>query len=71
MKLLDHFFDWHKANYDKKVEKMKEQGICPDCRGKGYHATVANAYIYMPSFDYKCYNCNGTGSYSEWENPSL
>ncbi|MFN7250213.1 MAG: methionine aminopeptidase [Anaerobacillus sp.] len=71
MKILDTFFEWQKASYEKKIAKMKEQGLCPECRGKGYHASAANAYIYMPSFDYKCYSCNGTGSFSDWENPTL
>ncbi|OIJ16800.1 hypothetical protein BKP37_04520 [Anaerobacillus alkalilacustris] len=68
MGIFNHFFDMIAANREKKLEKMRDQGICPECRGKGYHAPIGNAYVYMPSFDYRCYSCNGTGSFNDWEN---
>ncbi len=68
MGIINAFLNWKSAYYEKKVAKMKEQGLCPDCRGRGYHASVANAYIYMPSFDYRCYSCNGSGAFTDWEN---
>lgn len=70
MGIFNALFESLANHREEKLAQMKDQGICPDCRGKGYHASVANAYIYMPSFDYQCHSCNGTGSFSEWENPT-
>ncbi|OIJ15611.1 hypothetical protein BKP35_01055 [Anaerobacillus arseniciselenatis] len=68
MGIIKAFLDWQSANYEKKVAKMKEQGLCPDCRGRGHSATAANAYVYLPSYHYRCYSCNGSGAFSDWEN---
>lgn len=66
--IFNAFFEWQAARYDKKVEKMREHGLCPDCNGRGYDISMANAYIYTPNIDYNCTSCSGSGSFSDWEN---
>ncbi|WP_096199829.1 methionine aminopeptidase [Bacillus sp. FJAT-45350] len=67
MGLLNAFLDWQSAKHEKKLEKMKEQNLCPVCNGRGYYLPEHNGYTYIPSFDYQCYGCDGNGSYTSWQ----
>lgn len=71
MGIFQTFYDWQAQMYQKKVEKMRDQGLCPDCRGRGYNPAAVNAYVYMPTYDYTCAGCNGTGSFSDWNSREL
>lgn len=64
MGLLNTLAEWNNQRYEKKLARMEEQGLCPDCHGHGYHM-FASEYLYMTSHQ-NCYGCNGTGSYEDW-----
>lgn len=64
MGLLNTFNDWMNARYEKRVAKMEEKGLCPECSGRGFNA-YGHEYFYG-SHVMDCPGCNGTGSYNEW-----
>ncbi|MDQ0229904.1 hypothetical protein [Metabacillus malikii] len=64
MKVFKYLADWYQAKRQRYIERMKQQGKCPICKGYGYE-TIANAYV---GHSIECHSCKGTGLYSEWEN---
>ncbi|MGO4886670.1 methionine aminopeptidase [Anaerobacillus sp. MEB173] len=67
MGLMNMFSDWRATNYEKKIERMREKGVCPDCNGNGYNYVMINEFAYMNVTDYDCPGCNGSGLFSDWE----
>ncbi|MCP8615731.1 methionine aminopeptidase [Salirhabdus salicampi] len=55
---------WNQERKEKRLSQYEEQGLCPDCRGKGFHMLVQTETFYSPPYD--CYGCNGSGSYTDW-----
>jgi hypothetical protein len=64
MGLFSAISAWNTARYEKHVSNMAAQGLCPDCRGKGFNAYVPNEYYYSNVYD--CPGCNGSGNFSDW-----
>ncbi|ERI07488.1 hypothetical protein HMPREF0083_04432 [Aneurinibacillus aneurinilyticus ATCC 12856] len=56
--------EWKTARYEKKIAEMKEQGKCPDCRGRGFNPVMLPEFYYMNNYD--CPGCNGSGLFSDW-----
>ncbi len=63
MGILNSLNEWSNSRYEKKVEKMRGQGKCPDCNGRGIE-TFAYEHFYNHSF--QCPSCQGTGTFSDW-----
>ncbi|TLS36131.1 methionine aminopeptidase [Pseudalkalibacillus caeni] len=64
MGLLSSFSEWRNARYQKKLARMEEQGICPDCYGRGINVFAQNEFAYTNNYD--CPGCNGSGSFDDW-----
>ncbi|WP_280769191.1 methionine aminopeptidase [Salipaludibacillus daqingensis] len=64
MRLFQAIAQWQEERQEKHLQNMKEQGLCPDCQGKGFNIPVSEFYI-SPSH-YNCPGCNGSGSYQDW-----
>jgi excinuclease UvrABC ATPase subunit len=65
MGFWDGLREWQKQRYEKKVENMRMQGKCPECRGAGInfiHGPME--YVYNDLLD--CESCNGTGMFTDW-----
>jgi DnaJ-class molecular chaperone len=67
VKLFKFLTDWYHANKQKHLDKMREQGKCPICRGKGF-AIITSPYV---GNTVDCYLCNGTGLFTEWEKNNI
>jgi DnaJ-class molecular chaperone len=68
MGLLNAISQWNMANYEKKIERNRLQGTCPDCNGKGFHPWVLHDHIGMGSYQsLSCHGCDGSGLFSIWE----
>lgn len=63
MGFLNILSEWLDARYEKNVAEMEAQGLCPDCRGKGFN-TYSNEYFYTTPYD--CPSCHGSGLYHDW-----
>lgn len=58
--------DWVEQANQNKIAKMRDQGLCPDCRGTGINSYMLNDYVYMNAEHYNCPGCDGSGSYDSW-----
>ncbi|MDC3416032.1 methionine aminopeptidase [Aquibacillus salsiterrae] len=56
--------DWVDGRYQKRVAKMKEEGKCPDCSGRGVEMY---AYEHFYGSSLHCPGCNGSGLFEDWE----
>lgn len=65
MGLFNVYNHWNKTRYQNFVSTMKEQGKCPECRGKGYIVHPYNEFTFYNSYD--CPGCHGSGLYQDWE----
>lgn len=65
--LINRLQEWRDANYEKKIEKMRLQGNCPQCSGRGFDPVMINEFMYLGAYeDYKCPGCNGSGQFNDW-----
>ncbi|WP_027725538.1 hypothetical protein [Tuberibacillus calidus] len=64
MGLFQAISNWQTERYQRHVSRMQALDKCPDCRGRGFINVLSFDYA-MP---YECPGCNGSGSYSDWEN---
>jgi RNA polymerase subunit RPABC4/transcription elongation factor Spt4 len=67
MGLLNAYNEWKNSRYQRHLTAMKDQDKCPDCFGRGYYIYPANEFVYNVN-PHDCPGCNGTGTYTEWEN---
>ncbi|XJZ28756.1 methionine aminopeptidase [Bacillota bacterium Lsc_1132] len=65
MGLVNSYNQWKENRQQNFLNKMKDQGKCPDCYGKGYTVYPYNEFAYFNSFE--CPGCQGSGLYSDWE----
>lgn len=63
VKIFTSITRWYHQKKQKHIDKMKQDGKCPTCYGKGF-ATIT--YPYAGEI-IDCHSCNGTGLYTEWE----
>ncbi|SER96389.1 hypothetical protein [Salipaludibacillus aurantiacus] len=66
MGLFQAISNWNANRQEKLLNQMKEQGMCPDCHGKGFNIPVSEFYI-SPDY-FECEGCDGSGSYNDWYN---
>ncbi|WP_240374914.1 methionine aminopeptidase [Bacillus piscicola] len=64
MNVWQSFKDWRQEKYEQKIDKMRVEGKCPDCRGKGF-TIMSGDYLHASPLD--CAGCNGSGVFSDWE----
>lgn len=58
---------WQTAKYEKRIEKMQTQGICPQCHGTGNNHLVLDEPLLSINVNlYNCSGCNGSGLFSSW-----
>lgn len=65
MGLLNAFHQWREARYQHHLSRMRNQGKCPDCYGRGFTVYPYNEFSYYNSFE--CPSCQGSGNYTDWE----
>jgi DnaJ-class molecular chaperone len=68
MGLLNSLLQWQETRHEKKMMKMKDEGLCPACHGKGYNLPISEFYI-SPDY-FHCDACAGSGTYTDWEHSS-
>ncbi|GAE25950.1 hypothetical protein JCM9140_1973 [Halalkalibacter wakoensis JCM 9140] len=64
MGLLNVIGNWFDQRYEKRVEYSKEQGVCPECQGKGF--SMHGSEMYMLNSYLDCGGCSGSGLYTDW-----
>ncbi|RFU68930.1 methionine aminopeptidase [Peribacillus saganii] len=64
MGLFDAIKQWKAASAEKRMLRMEEQGLCPDCSGKGFYTFAPNEFNYNNI--YECSGCEGSGMYADW-----
>lgn len=65
MRLFNALSQWMENKYEKRIEKMRNEGVCPECYGIGYHAVEI---MYSSPYDnYRCPGCGGSGTFADWE----
>ncbi len=62
--LLNSISQWNNERNERKIEVMREQGLCPECRGRGVHVPMGY-YDFSVSY-YECASCEGSGKFSDW-----
>ncbi|UTR15300.1 methionine aminopeptidase [Salipaludibacillus sp. LMS25] len=68
MNLLNVLSQWQEVRHEKRMAKMKDEGACPACYGKGYNMPISEFYI-SPNY-FHCEACEGSGAYADWEQSS-
>jgi DnaJ-class molecular chaperone len=66
MGLFNAISEWRQANYEKKITKMRSQGTCPDCYGRGFNSMPLSDIAGMTSYVDDCHGCNGSGLFADW-----
>lgn len=56
---------WKQANDEKRISKMRSQGTCPVCRGRGFNPMLSEFVAFTTHVD-DCHGCNGSGLFSVW-----
>lgn len=65
MQFFNTISNWKDERYEKYKARMKSQGNCPDCCGRGLiPSTSALSTLHIAPYD--CPGCNGSGLYSDW-----
>lgn len=65
MGLMNAISEWNSIRQERKIEMMREQGLCPECKGRGVHVPISDyqfSYMY-----YDCGGCEGSGKFTDWE----
>jgi DnaJ-class molecular chaperone len=57
--------EWKKASHEKKISKMRSQGTCPDCRGRGF-IPMFSEFVEFSTYADDCHGCNGSGLFTDW-----
>mgnify|MGYP001163251106 FL=1 len=66
MRLFHSIAQWRKAQYEKKLAKMREEGKCPVCHGHGFNYYIFSEFIHIDPQHGYCPGCNGSGLFSDW-----
>ncbi len=68
LNFLNKWFSWKEDDEQKRLEKWRERGACPACSGRGFNPMILNEFMYLGAYDdYKCFSCNGSGRWEDWE----
>lgn len=64
MGLMNAISQWNNERYERKIDTMRAEGLCPECKGRGAHVPISDynfSYVY-----YECGGCEGSGKFSDW-----
>jgi hypothetical protein len=65
MGLFSSIYTWKQASDERRITKMKAQGSCPACNGRGFNPMFTGFVGYSTYVD-QCHGCNGSGLFSVW-----
>ncbi len=71
MGLISALSGWMESNRTKHMDRMKTEGKCPECYGKGYHPILFNELTYISKDNLDCPGCSGSGLYADWESQRI
>lgn len=65
MGLFNSILEWNKARAEKRVSRMRTQGKCPTCSGRGIDYPMGlHEFAYTNIVE--CPDCAGTGQFNDW-----
>ncbi|RKD25056.1 hypothetical protein BEP19_04330 [Ammoniphilus oxalaticus] len=65
MDLLNGIMQWSRDREEKRMARMREQGKCPTCAGRGIDYPIGlSEFVYYPVGE--CFDCAGSGNYADW-----